>query len=186
MGASTSSSDEDPSRSAIGGRFAEQLGAGPAGVQAVEPRREGLVEAGADVAPPPRQLLDGEGMRPDVGQGEDGLAQVLAGHGQHQVGALQELPVDDPAAMGRQVDSPLGQHVHPVGAGRLADQAETGGADVHVDPPPFESVSQERLGHGRAADVAGAQEEDLDGPTLGAWRRLITLPRRWPSTPGRR
>src|SRR5205807_3897724 len=40
----------------------------------------------------------------------------------------------------------------------------------------FESVSQERLGHGRTADVAGAQEEDLDEPTLGGQRVVATLP----------
>src|SRR4051794_1050075 len=81
--------------------------------------------------------------------------------------------------MAGQVDTSTGQHVDAVGARRLTVESQTSRADVHVDPPPFEPVSEKRLGHGRAADVAGAQEEDLDGPTVGPGDRVATLPPQW-------
>src|SRR5207302_10149255 len=138
--------------------------------------------ARSDRRTPPHQLLERERPGPDVGESEHGIAEVLAGHRQRQVGALEHLAVEDAAAVGRQVEPAVGQHVDTVGAGWLTGQSKTGGADVNVDPAPFESVSQERLRHRRAADVAGAQEEDLDGATVCAQGRLATLPRRWLST----
>jgi hypothetical protein len=39
--------------------------------------------------------------------------------------------------------------------------------DAGVDAGAFEPVAQEELGHRRAADVGGAEEEDVDGASLG-------------------
>src|SRR5437660_1861889 len=88
---------------------------------------------------------------------------VMAGHGEDQVGLLDQLPRQEPGAVTREIESPLEPHeVGALGRGGAVPRARSRRADVHAVQTLFsERALEQRGGERTAADVAGAHEEDL-------------------------
>ena len=80
------------------------------------------------------------------------------------VGARHEGGVEDPGAMAGEVQPQPGHDLDGVGIGGLVIEQEAGRGDPGRHPTRREALAEQGLGHGGATDVAGAHDDDVDGP----------------------
>src|SRR5438105_3874140 len=142
-----------------------------------QPRLERLPRSpGTRFLAAPHELLEREGPRPQVGHGQHRFAHVLAGHPHHQVGLGEQLAAHGATAVGGDVETAPGENLHAWSGGRLVSPYHARRVHSRLDAEGVEPAAEEGLGHGRAADVARAEEEDVDAATLVTWAWLATLP----------
>src|SRR5438093_1052038 len=91
---------------------------------------------------------------------------VLRGETHPELGRLDHGPVEASRSMFRDVEPVLAQHIGRLRrGGRVLPSRNAGG--LHRDPADaslIELVADERFGHRRTADVAGADEKDPAHP----------------------
>ena len=143
------------------GGVTEQRPPLPARVNAREPLGERLTPSPRpDLFTPADEFFDGECAGPGVRHRYHGMPDVLAGHGQHQACADEVGGARGAAAMRGQVKPVTAHHRDNLGE-RGAVAAERSGRphrqhDTHIAQPPGE----QGRGHGRPADIGGAEHEN--------------------------
>jgi hypothetical protein len=87
---------------------------------------------------------------------------VVARHGENEIGSFDELTGKELSPVPAQVEAVLESHeVGSLGCGGSIPCPGTGGGDGHLfRAPAGKSLPKQRLGHGTAAGVTGADEED--------------------------
>ena len=79
---------------------------------------------------------------------DDGVADVLAGHAQDEVGGADVVDGQDMAPVDRQVEALLGHEGDAVFGGRATVVEPAGRRDAHLDAQGLGAVSQEHFGGG--------------------------------------
>jgi hypothetical protein len=93
---------------------------------------------------------------------------VVAGHADDERRRPRGLGVEGAADVAGNVDGLTGHHVDRFGGWRRAAGQQSGGADSGVSTGPREQATEQALGHGGPALVGRADEEDVDGWSVGA------------------
>src|SRR5438477_3406556 len=109
---------------------------------------------------------------------------MVASHRQNQIGLLDELPREQAGAMTGQIEPTLeADEIGAFGGRRAVPGSRSRRRHFHVDPALLERALEERRGEWAAADVAGADKQDVLGhgarrPTARRSSLTLSVPSR--------
>src|SRR5262245_1554684 len=109
---------------------------------------------------------------------------VMTGHRENKGGVLHQLAGEQAGAMTREIEPALkSDKVSALGCGGAIPRAGAGGRDSHVEPAFPEGALQQRSRQRAAANIAGANEQDVLGhgarrPTARRNSAMLSVPSR--------